>query len=233
MKVISLNTKTEWKNKRKIGGTDLCAIVNDKGRWNNIVEIYERIVNAKTPKDQSTIKTKMGTLAENHIRQLFLLQHSELDSIYSYKDIILCISDLSDYITLSPDTLITDRNTNEKGFIEIKYKEITNENKIGDYLLNLKEREPQYYWQLIHYFVVDEKATFGYLVVAFVIKQHNEYQKTIIESLKINRDDVKDDVELATNKLLDFIENNIEKKEKPYFEKGDIDIWQKFMNSKQ
>lgn len=230
MKVISLKTKGEWKDKRKIGGTDLCAIVNGKGRWNTIIDVYNRLVENKQPKEQGNEKTKRGTLAENHIRQLFLLQHNELDAIYNSSNIILCISDLNDYITLSPDTLVYNKFTQENGFIEIKYKEISNENKIGDYLLNLKEREPQYYWQLIHYFLVDEKATFGYLTVAFVIKKQGKYDKTIIDSLKIEREFVKEDIAIATTKTLDFILNNVDKKVKPFLEKGDLEIWQTFMN---
>lgn len=231
MKVISLKTKTEWKTKRKIGGTDLCAIVNGKGRWNTIIDVYNRVALGKEQKDQSNEKTRQGTLAENHIRQLFLLQNPDLDALYNPNNIILCVSDLSDYITLSPDTMVSHRFTKEEGFIEIKYREITSENKIGDYLLNLKEQEPQYYWQLIHYFMVMEKATFGYFVVAFVVKKRGKYEKTIIESLKINREDVKEDIAIATTKTLDFILNNIEKKQKPLFEKGEIELWQTFLNS--
>lgn len=230
MKVISLKTKEDWKTKRKIGSTDLCAIVNGKGRWNNIIDIYNRVALGKEQKEHDTIKTRQGTQAENHIRQLFLMQQPDLDTIFNHNNIILCISDLSDYITLSPDTMVSHRFTKEDGFVEIKYKEITNENKIADYLLNLKEQEPQYYWQLIHYFMVMEKATFGYLVVAFVIKKQGVYEKTIIDSLKINREDVNEDIAIATTKTMDFISNNIEKKQKPFMDKGDLDLWTSFTN---
>lgn len=230
MKVINLKTKEEWKNKRQIGATDLCAIVNGKGRWHSIVDVYERVALNKKQKEIDTSKSKLGTLAERHIRSLFLLQHSELKVEYGNYDYLLVISDLSDYLTLSPDTIVSDRNTNDLGFVEIKYKEISNESAIADYLLNLKEREPQYYWQVIDYFIKMEKATFGYLVIAFVIKHKGVYQKTIIESLRIERETVKEDIDLGTRKLLGFVHNNIEKKQKPFFEKGDIEIWKSFMN---
>ena len=229
MKVISLKSKEEWKKKRQIGGTDLCAIVNGKGRWHNIIDVYERIVLGKE-KTQESVKTKLGTLAERHIRSLFLLQHSELKVEYGNYDYLLVISDLSDYLTLSPDTIVSNRDTNALGFVEIKYKEISNENLIADYLLNLKEKDPQYYWQIIDYFIKMERATFGYLVVAFVVKHKGVYQKTIIDSLRIDRDLVKEDIDLGTSKLLGFVHNNIEKKQKPFFEKGDLEIWENFMS---
>lgn len=230
MKVISLKTKEEWKNQRQIGSTDLCAIVNGKGRWHNIVDIYDRVVLKNKQKEVDTSKTKLGTLAERHIRSLFLLQHSELKQEYGGIDHLLIISDLNDYLTLSPDTIVSDRDTNDLGFVEIKYKEISNENTIADYLLNLKEKDPQYYCQVIDYFIKMEKATFGYLVIAFVVKHKGVYQKTIIDSLRIERETVKEDIDLGTRKLLDFVHNNIEKKQKPFFEKGDMEIWKNFMN---
>ena len=233
MKVISLKSKEEWKKKRQIGGTDLCAIVNGKGRWNNIIDIYERVALNKPQKEIDTPKTKLGTLAERHIRSLFLLQHSELKVEYGNYDYLLVISDLSDYLTLSPDTIVSNRDTNALGFVEIKYKEISNENSIADYLINLKEKDPQYYWQIVDYFIKMERATFGYLVVAFVVKHKGVYQKTIIDSLRIDRDLVKEDIDLGTSKLLGFVHNNIEKKQKPFFEKGDLEIWENFMNLKR
>lgn len=231
MKVITHLTKEQQISNRKIGGTDLCAIVNGKGRWNNILDIYDRLVSNKKTKPRVSTRISNGVKAENHIRELYLISNSNLEKQYSENEYITIVSDKNDLITLSPDTVVIDKETGELGFIEIKFKEINERFKIADYMLGLKEKEPQYYWQLIHYFVVMEKAQFGHFVVCFLIKEQNKtFDKLIVETLKIKRETISDDIELATQKLNEFIENNVDPKRKPYTEEGDLEIWKNFMN---
>lgn len=209
------NNKSDWLNARKIGGTDLCKIVNRVGRWGNFIELYDDLVNGNKHQDKETVAMRNGRAAEDHIRQLFLLTHQELTSTGPQNQWWLIQNDKTPEITLSPDTIV-----NDNGFVEIKFKEIFSEKPIPEYLQNLKEMDPQYYWQCIHYFVADEKLEFGYLVVAFNVQEKNEKgewksSKIVIDNLHFTRDAVKDDITLAQRELNDFIVNNLRAKHRP------------------
>lgn len=209
-------TKEEWLNARKIGGTDLCKIVDRVGKWGNFIELYDKLTNEKkADQGKETDAMRNGKEAENHIRQLFLLSHPELKDIGPKAEWWLIQNNEMPEITLSPDTLV-----NNNGFIEIKYKTIFNEKKIAEYMQNLKEIEPQYYWQCIHYFVADDALQYGYLVVAFNVQEKDEKgewknSKIIIENLHFTRQAVNDDITLAKHELNDFIINNLRVKHRP------------------
>lgn len=229
MKIKKFQNRSAWLKARKIGSTDLNAIVNKTSRWGNINEVYERLVGETANERVDSVKMANGRYLEEHIKQIFLINHPELKRQYADTKYLLVISDEYSEITLSPDTLV------KNGFVEIKNKDFYSDN-IGEYLGNLKEQEPQYYWQMIHYFVVLDKAQFGYLVVAFNINKKDlltnewKYDRTVIDSLKIEREAVKSDIELAKSKLKDFIENNLRKHIHPLLEQEDMAVWKAWLN---
>lgn len=209
--------KEEWLSARKIGSTDLCAIVNGKGRWQSKTDVYKRLVYGLKI-ERSNEAMSNGVLLEPHIKKIFLIANN-LKEI-EREDGTYLLHTKGDYLTLSPDCEIENN-----GFVEIKLKYIFKQNfSIENYLLNLKQEEPQYYWQLIHYFLVGD-YDFGYLVVAFV-----KNGAITIDSLKITKEFVKDDIDLANEKVNDFITNNLLKEKTPDIDTGDITIWEQIMN---
>ena len=212
-------SKKQWLKNRKIGGTDLATVINGVGRWQSVGDLYDRLVNGKVENKKETQAMANGRLAESHIIALFLTQTPHLRPIRHGQGYLLITNQNEPYLTLSPDCLVKDTQSKQRGFIEIKLKQIYSENQIANYLGNLKEEEPQYYWQLIHYFIVEKSLQFGYLVVAFQIKRKEgetwQNDKIIIDSLKVNRQDVQDDINTAKAKLKDFINNNVIKHVRP------------------
>lgn len=215
--IRKFKTREPWLKARQIGGSDLCAVVNGVSRWSNVVEVYDRIVTGYEPAKDSG-RMAMGRKAEEPIKELFLISQPNLKRVSPKK--IIWLIQRKDYpeITLSPDTIVS--NGLEQGFIEIKFKQIFSENEIPAYMTNLKEEDPQYYWQLIHYFVAKCDLKFGYLVICFDICTKNEkgeweHSKYLIDSLYMPRDYVKADIALAESKLIDLITNNIRPRIRP------------------
>jgi len=215
--------KKSWLKNRGIGGTDAYAIINGVGKWEDSVDVYNRIVNGIDVKQTETSKAmENGRKAEDAIKELFLISHPNLEKKNTSGK--YCLIQRTDYpeITCSPDTIVRDKNTNELGFVEIKYKTIyTHSERITNaYLDEIKEKEPQYYYQLVQYYVAMNKLKFGYIVVCFNKQHKNDNDKwepdtLIIDNLKTYREYMQADIDMCETKLIDFIENNIRKKIKP------------------
>lgn len=226
MKIEQFKDKSNWIAARGIGGTDLYSIINKQGKWGDFITLYDKLTaptlngaqNAQKGA-KNNIAMENGKRAEQSIRELFLIARPDLTNINPACEWWLVRSKTLPELTISPDTLVKDTRGNI-GFVELKLKQFYNADKIADYLTDLKDNEPQYYWQLIHYFVVIDECQFGYIVVAFnLLKKddqgHWQHDKYIIDSAKIERADVTDDIELARRELTDFITNNLKAKKRP------------------
>ena len=211
-------SRQAWLNARGVGGSDLAAVVNGIGRWGTIIGVWEELVyGIKEPLAESQLMAD-GRRAEEPIKELFLIRHPELERTSPSKAIWLIRRTDTPEITLSPDMLL--KRGKEQGFAEIKLKTIHNESVIPNYLVNLKEEEPQYYWQLIHYFVAKQDIAFGYFVVCFDLQTKEEdgswkHQRYLIDELYISKEDVLEDIERAEKALQDFIVNNLRTKKRP------------------
>lgn len=207
-----------WLQARRIGGTDLCSIVNGVGRWGNIVSVWESLVyGSREPLSENQAMAD-GRKAEEHIKELFLLRHPELSRFSPAKAIWLVRRKDFPEITLSPDTLV--KRGKDEGFVEIKLKSIYNEASIPNYLVNIKAEEPQYYWQIIHYFIAKPDTVFGYFVVCFDVQSKDEdgnwkHSRYTIDELYIRREDVLDDIGRGEAALEDFILNSLRTKKRP------------------
>lgn len=219
-RIQKFRRRSDWLAQRCIGSTDLAKLVNKVARWGNFIELYDKLVGNEEEERKDNEFMSRGRRAEEPIKELFLITHPNLKRINPRNSLWLVRRKDYPEITLSPDLLVTDEN-NDLGYIEIKYKQITNEKFIVPYLTELKEREPQYYWQNAHYFISMNDCKFGYLVVAFDLLKKNtetgqwEHDKYIIESLKITRGVMQEDIEVGEDVLVDFITNNLRPRRRP------------------
>lgn len=202
--------RTEWLKARGIGGSEIACIVNKVGRWGTFIDVYDRMVYGFTEEAESESMSN-GKRAEKPIKELFLIAHEEYEQIGDDGEILMLRRKDYPELTLSPDTLI--KKGEEKGFVEIKLKQVFSEDEIADYMTSLREKEPQYWWQLIHYFVVGTDITFGHIAVCFDIlgKQDDKWlhQRYVIEDLFIERSSVEEDIKTAESESIKFIEENI------------------------
>jgi len=245
---LEFDNREEWLKARGIGGTDLCAIVTGQGRWQSIYDVYDRLT-AQTPEEEkdSSEEMKKGIESEKAVRDLYLLNHKEYKALTKTKEITLLKCSTYPELTLSPDTLVVMSNSTtyhpRKGFIEIKTKQVFSEKSIGEYMSDLKTNEPQYYWQLIHYFLVGDDLEYGHIVFAFTVMKHDDLMdrwypdKIIIDSLYVDRKDVELDIEVAREATTSFIEDNLRKGIRPRCvthqnqRKEEMELWTNYLSS--
>lgn len=215
-RIEKYRSRAEWLKARGIGGSDLCSIVNKVGRWGNFIEVYDRCM-GQTQEQADTESMSRGRKAEEPIKSLFLMLNPKLKRQSPANSIWLVRRTDYPEMTLSPDTLVTEGR--EKGFVEIKLKQVFSESKIPEYLMNLKEEEPQYWWQLIDYFIVKPDTTFGYLAVGFDVMTMQDGKwvrdKFVLNWLRITREAVSEDIKAGEESLIRFITENIRPKKRP------------------
>lgn len=213
-------SRESWLKARCIGGTDLCKLVNHVGRWGNFIELYDSLTRSEESVDKPNELMNDGRSAEENIKNLFLIAHKEFQRVNPPKSTRLIRRTDYNEITLSPDTLVRNEKK-ELGYIEIKYKEIYRESDIPRYLQELRSEEPQYYRQNVHYYITMNDLKFGYTVVAFNVKKFDKdkgtrvHDKFIIDSLKTDREALKEDIKVGEEALIDFITNNLRKRVRP------------------
>jgi len=163
---FSASKRREWLQERKrgIGGSDAAAIIGLNPYMSN-VELWEIKTGRKEQKDISEKEAvKFGVLAEDHIRQMFILDYPQFyvkhEDFKTYQNIE------HPFIRGSFDGELTDTQTNRSGVLEIKTGTIR---RAADWVKwggrNFGEiRIPQnYYVQILHYFLVREDFEFAIL----------------------------------------------------------------------
>ena len=158
--------RVEWLQKRKkgIGGSDAAAVIGQNPYMTN-VELWEIKTGRKEQADISDKEAvKFGVAAEDHIRQMFILDYPKFfvkhESFKIYENI------KHPFIKGSFDGEITDGETGKSGVLEIKtgtIRRATDWEKWGG--KDFKEiKIPQnYYIQILHYFLVREDFEFAIL----------------------------------------------------------------------
>lgn len=205
----------EWYELRKthIGASDAGAVVGVNNYMSN-VDLWELKTGLKQPKDLSGNElVNYGINAEEHLAKLFELDFPQYEFI-STKDIVI-INDEYDFIMCSPDGLLKDKRTGEKGFYECK----TTTEKDGKAKKEwaVDHIPDNYFCQCLHTFLADKTLSFG--IIAVQIKHITEngencYKETLHR--KIYRKEVEEDIEILRNLELKFWENVKNKERPPY-----------------
>ena len=193
----------EWYDLRKthIGASEAGAILGLSKFMSNI-ELWELKTGLKEPKDLSNDElVNYGTNAEEHLAKLFELDFPQYEFI-STKNLVL-ISDENPFIMASPDGLLIDKRTGEKGIFENK----TTNDKQGSAKKEWQvDRMPDnYYCQILHTFLCDNELKFA--IIKCQIKYITENgENCFCETLhrKIYRKEVEKDIKLLKNKEIEF-----------------------------
>jgi putative phage-type endonuclease len=205
----------EWYEMRKdhIGASESGAILGLSKFMSNI-DLWEQKVGLKEPKDLSDNEAvTYGIKAEEHLAKLFELDFPQYEFINT-KDIVL-VSDEHPFIMASPDGLLVDKKTNEKGIFENKTTidiggKAKQEWKVDKIPNN-------YYCQLLHTFLCDNTLKFA--VIKCQIKYITENgENCFCETLhrKLYRKDCEEDIEILKNEEIKFWEY-VKSKERPPF----------------
>lgn len=205
---IILKNRDEWLEKRagRIGGSDASCIVGMNPYKSN-VELWEEKIGKKQAEDISDKPyVKYGTEAEAHLRALFALDFPQFK--VSYEENNMWLNDKYPFAHASLDGWLEDED-GRKGILEIKTTNILQSMQKEKW----KNRIPDnYYIQVLHYLMVTE---FDFAILKAQLKY--DYDGDIMlttKHYKIERDEVKDDIEYLQKAEKDFY-SAIKEKRRP------------------
>lgn len=205
---IILKNRDEWLEKRagRIGGSDASCIVGMNPYKSN-VELWEEKIGKKQAEDISDKPyVKYGTEAEAHLRALFALDFPQFK--VSYEENNMWLNDKYPFAHASLDGWLEDED-GRKGILEIKTTNILQSMQKEKW----KNRIPDnYFIQVLHYLMVTE---FDFAILKAQLKY--DYDGDIMlttKHYKIERDEVKDDIEYLQKAEKDFY-SAIKEKRRP------------------
>jgi len=149
---------------RGIGSSDVAAVLGVSPFKSN-VNLWDEKMGLKEPEDISDLDyVRSGTESEAPLRILFGVDYPQYE--IDYKENRILINSKYNFIRCSPDSLLIEKETGRKGFLEIKRAEIRNSAQFDQWK---NGRIPEhYYTQTLQYFLVDEEIEFGYLRVYLI-----------------------------------------------------------------
>lgn len=184
VKMEILKSRDEWLKKRSsyIGGSDAAAVIG-RNPWLSNTELWEIKTGRRKQADISDKPfVQYGIKAEDHIRELYKLDHPEKSVFYEPNNIWL--NDRYPFAHASLDGWIKDE-ADRFGVLEIKTTEVMS----GAAAAKWKDQIPEnYFCQLLHYFLVTE-AKFAELRALIKFMSHTE-----LRDYHIERDEVEDDI---------------------------------------
>lgn len=189
VRMIVLKDREEWlANRHRIGGSDASAILGMNPYRTNL-ELWQIKTGQLIPEDISEQPyVKYGTQAEEHLRELFKLDHPEYQVFY--KEHNMWTNDKYPYAHASLDGWLLDQE-GRKGILEIKTTNILQSKQKEKW----KGRIPDnYYIQILHYLLVTE---FEFVVLKAQLKYEFDgeiYLQT--KHPKIERNEVEEDIKL-------------------------------------
>jgi len=207
---ISCENRQEWLSHRRLGSSDASAIMGTS-KWRTKGDIYDTIVLNKQSDNSSSERMIEGTIAEEHIRKLWELEHKEYKVIYEPN--WLFVSTENDYLTLSPDALLEKNGI--LGGLEIKDVELRKKIDIDLWHNGI----PEYYFnQLIHYFIVLNDCEFMILNARLKYMVGSELDKIEERSYYIARKDCEEIIAKQRDAEERFIDTYLKKKKRPSVE---------------
>lgn len=185
-----LESRSEWLKHRKsyIGGSDAACIVGENP-WKTNQELWEEKTGRRKPEDISDKPAvKYGTMAEEHLRELFKLDYPELRVDYVENN--FWTNTEKPWAHASLDGWLTDQE-GRLGILEIKTTTIQSAAQKAKW----EEGIPQnYYCQILHYMMVTG-AAFAILKAKIRWEIPGAEPFAMIKHYRIEREDVEADIE--------------------------------------
>lgn len=218
----TFKTKEEWLKARGFGGSSASAIL-DMNPYMSKLELYRAIVMPhKHPIVKENEAMNYGTKCEPLIRKMFAYDFAQTHRIHTPKDNEMYRRVDKPYMTATLDGILTNKETKEKGILEIKTHDVRNRKDEENWSSQIPNN---YYIQVLHYLLV--MNDFKYAILVGKLRFYDYYHadgkkllKTEVRYYYIDRNDeqVKKDLEYLEKKETEFWENNIQKKIMPTLE---------------
>lgn len=188
-----------------IGGSDAGTALG-KNKYKNNVELWREKTGQLIPEDISDKPAvKYGKLAEEHIRELFRLDHPEYT--VDYHEFYMYVNDDHPFIFATLDGELTDEK-GRRGILEIKTCTIQNSNQWTEW----EDKIPDtYYAQILH-----QLAATGWefaVLTAYIRYYRDGVMRAAVRHYFIERGEVESDIEWLIGKEKKFWESVTKNKE--------------------
>lgn len=197
----------EWLRARLngIGGSDAGTALG-KNKYKNNVELWREKTGQLIPEDISDKPAvKYGKLAEEHIRELFRLDHPEYT--VDYHEFYMYVNDDHPFIFATLDGELTDEK-GRRGILEVKTCTIQNSNQWTEW----EDKIPDtYYAQILH-----QLAATGWefaVLTAYIRYYRDGVMRAAVRHYFIERGEVESDIEWLIGKEKKFWESVTKNKE--------------------
>ena len=199
-------TRTEWLEKRKkgIGGSDAACILG-LNPWKSNVRLWEEKTGRVEAEDISdNPAVKYGTEAEEHLRQLFILDFPEYSVEYNqFKMIANRPGEPWLFATLDGELTVIE-NPASKGILEIKTSEIRNSSQWQEW----NGRIPQHYYINALHQLLATGYNFEILKAQLKSRDYKTGEITLTtKHYRIEADKVRDDMNYLLQKEIEFYQH--------------------------
>lgn len=189
-------TREDWLEERKngIGGSDAAAIIGANPYKDNIKLWEEKTGRRKVEDISDKSYVKYGTEMEPILRESFKIKHPEFEILHEENTIIK--HPVYQFLFASLDGILINKETGEKGILEIKTSEI---------LRSMQKKKwkdqipPNYYCQILHYLNVT-----GFTFVKLFAELNYEENYQVTKTYTIERKDVEEDIKYLEKKEIEF-----------------------------
>lgn len=191
----------KWKNKRLkgIGGSDASAILGLNPYMSN-VDLWKIKTGRKQQEDISNKEVvKYGVAMEPLLIDMFRINNPQYE--VNHKDYDIRYHNKYDFLFGSLDGFLIDKESNKNGVLEIKTYQGNNWEKWKDKIPD------NYFCQVLHYLLC---TGWDFAIVFALLKGENFMS---LKTFKINKDNVKDELDYLLKKELEFweyVEKDIE-----------------------
>lgn len=205
------NNRAEWLKCRQngIGGSDAGAVLGMNKYKSNLDLWREKTGQAESEDISEKAAVQFGKQAEQHIRELFKLEHSEFD--VDYHEYWMYHNDKHDFMYATLDGELTDKLTGQKGILEIKTTTIQNTGQWNEWDNRIPD---SYYVQILHQLAC---TGWDFAILKAYIKYINKegQQQATVREYRFDRKDVVQDIEYVIDKELQFWERVVNLSEIP------------------
>lgn len=189
MKLLTFKSREEWLKARagRIGGSDASAVVGLNPYKDNVTLWMEKTGQAAAEDISEKPYVKYGTVAEDHLRELFKLDFPEYQVMYEPDN--MWLNDRFPWAHASLDGWLVDQD-GRQGILEIKTTNILQSMQKEKWNQRIPDN---YYIQLLHYLMVTE---FDFAVLKAQLKF--DYGGDIVlhtRHYKVERSEVEADIE--------------------------------------
>lgn len=191
--------RNEWLEERKkgIGGSD-ASVIMGLNPYKTTVDLWKEKTGRIVAEDISDKEyVKYGTLAEEYLRELFKLDFPKYNVKHEENTIIKHTK--YPFLFASLDGTLTNKDTGEKGVLEIKTTNILNNAQKEKWNNRIPDN---YFCQVLHYLNV---TGYSFAILKAQLKfNYDENIRLETRHYYIERKDVEEDIKLLENKEIEF-----------------------------